>query len=195
MPAPTSWSSCGQSRNAHSRSDCRSPPRAGADMGGPPDNRRARRCTCGLRPSSVGVSTLRSRATRGAGNRLRGQARVRSGVGEQTNALVRSGRSGDPLVARCRAHANGARVRPCICKPPSSPTALQARQRRAALLIRWSGAHVRFWSRRRAAVRSRVPLWRQRGSGAGCPHGDHCGRLRAWVARASQSSFDPAPCL
>ena len=40
---------------------------------------------------------------------------------------------------------------------------LGRRRRRAALLIRWSGAHVRFWSRRRAAVRSRVPLRRRSG--------------------------------
>jgi hypothetical protein len=79
-----------------------------------------------------------------------------------------------PLVAGCRARANGAKSRPCICKPRSS--ARQA-QRRAALLIRWSAPCARFWSRLRAAVRSRVPQRRHCRSREAPPSGVCCRAL------------------
>jgi hypothetical protein len=93
-------------------------------------------------------------------------------------------------LAGCRARANGAKSRPCICKPRSS--ARQA-QRRAALLIRWSAPCARFWSRLRAAVRSRVPQRRQSGSVCGEEAERLIGARRPGARRGALTSAQVRP--
>jgi hypothetical protein len=68
--------------------------------------------------------------------------------------------TGTPPVGGCRAHAAAAGLPSVHMQTTKFGESLAGAAEPRPLLIRWSGAHVRFWSRRRAAVRSRVPLGR-----------------------------------
>jgi hypothetical protein len=59
---------------------------------------------------------------------------------------------------------------------------LRREQPRAALVIRWSAPRVRFWSRRRATVRSRVPQRRRSSSDECRPRSTRGARIHA-IAR------------
>jgi hypothetical protein len=88
-----------------------------------------------------------------ASDSQRGIGLVRSGVGDQTNAIARPRRPRDAFVAGGRARTAATGSRPCVCKSLGPAAARQAQC--YPILGR------RFWSRPRAAVRSRVPLRRQ----------------------------------
>ena len=64
-------------------------------------------------------------------------------------------------IAGCRADADGARVPSVHMQTTKFCDSLAGAAEARRVAYRWSGAHVGFWSRWRAAVTSRVPLRRR----------------------------------
>jgi hypothetical protein len=115
-------------------------------------------------------------------------------VGVRVDDRIRPERERPKLscFAGCRARASGRQV-PARAYANHAVRRQLRREPRAALLIRWSAPRVRFWSRRRATVRSRVPQRRQSRTGSDAIGRVHHARIWATAPVSSEPSerLDP----